>query len=280
MRQLSFCLGAALIFAGDWNAVGQDQDEKLVSVTAREIKLDVPESWKPVKSTSTMRVAEFAIPATDANGEGAEMVVYYFGDKTGGTKANVQRWIDQFYEDGRKHELLGGQCRDGSYVLVNISGTYKRPEGPPAAQKTIDKPGSRVVGLVLVDSSHPGQSTAALAAIPAGEPPVPAVERFKKHLEGFGPLWTESCQAIAQITDLGAVPLIVLAAGKPDMPAELSEGTKRALTQSWHALQQKHATLSTRGELRIVRGSGHNLVASAPEAIVAAVRDLVTPVNL
>ena len=139
---------------------------------------------------------------------------------------------------------------------------------------------TKLVGLVLVDSSHPGQSTAALAAIPAGEPPVPAVERFKKHLEGFGPLWTESCQAIAQITDLGAVPLIVLAAGKPDMPAELSEGTKRALTQSWHALQQKHATLSTRGELRIVRGSGHNLVASAPEAIVAAVRDLVTPVNL
>ena len=150
MRQLSLCLGAALIFACDWHAIGQDQDGKLVSVTAREIKLDVPESWKPVESSSTMRVAEFAIPAKEANGEGAEMVVYYFGDRTGGTKANVQRWIDQFYEDGRQQELLGGKCRDGNYVWVSISGKYKKPDGPPAAQKTIDKPGSRVIGVVLI----------------------------------------------------------------------------------------------------------------------------------
>ncbi len=150
MRQLSLCLGAVLIFAWALKTNAQEQEVKLVSVTARDIKLDVPESWKQVKSTSTMRVAEFAIPATEANGEGAEMVVYYFGDQTGGTKANVQRWIDQFYEEGRKHELTGGKCRDGRYVLVNISGTYKKPDGPPAAQKTIDKPGSRVVGVVLV----------------------------------------------------------------------------------------------------------------------------------
>ena len=150
MRQLSLCLGVALVFVSVLIANGQEQDVKLVSVTARDIKLDVPESWKQLKSTSQMRVAEFAIPATEAKGEGAEMVVYYFGDQTGGKKANVQRWIDQFYEDGRKHELVGGKCRDGSYVLVSISGTYKKPDGPPAEQKTIDKPGSRVVGVVLV----------------------------------------------------------------------------------------------------------------------------------
>ncbi len=131
-----------------------------------------------------------------------------------------------------------------------------------------------LAGLVLVDPSHPEQSAAALAVIPASEPSVPAVEKFKKYLQGFGPLWTESCQAIAEIRDLGGVPLIVLAAGKPDMPVELTERTRRALTQNWHALQQKHAALSARGELRIVSGVGHNIVAGAPGAICAAVAKL------
>ena len=133
-----------------------------------------------------------------------------------------------------------------------------------------------LAGLVLVDPSHPEQSAAALAVIPSSEPPVPAVESFKKYLQGFGPLWTESCQAIAKISDLGDVPMIVLAAGKPDMPLELTERTRRALTQSWHALQQKHAALSARGELRIVPGVGHNIVGGAPGAICAAVAELAT----
>lgn len=130
-----------------------------------------------------------------------------------------------------------------------------------------------LAGLVLIDSSHPAQSAAVLAAIPDSEPDTPTVEGFKNYMQGFGPVWTESCRVVAGITDLGAVPLSVLAAGKPDIPRELSESTRHALTQCWHNLQRRHAALSTRGQLRIVPEVGHNIVAAAPEAIVDAIRE-------
>lgn len=134
-----------------------------------------------------------------------------------------------------------------------------------------------LAGLVLVDSSHPEQGAAVSASIPPGELLIPAVAAFRQYLQGFGPVWTEGCAAVAGICDLGDLPMTVLAAGRPDMPDELSEGTRQTLTQNWHALQRRHAALSTRGQLRIVPGAGHNLVAAAPGAITAAVREYIVP---
>ena len=130
-------------------ASAQVEQAKLTTVAVRDIKLQIPESWKPVTATSRFRVAQFEIPGAKADAESAELVVYYFGGPTGGIQANVERWIGQFYEKDRKVKLVSGKCRDGSYVLADISGTWKKPDGPPVAQKTIDKPGSRVIGVVL-----------------------------------------------------------------------------------------------------------------------------------
>lgn len=144
-----------------------------------------------------------------------------------------------------------------------------------AALAYADRFPGTLAGLVLVDASHPEQGPIALAAIPDSEPSTPAVLSFKQHLQGFGPVWTESCAAIAGIRGLGSMPLRVLAAGQPDMPAGLSAATRDALTCGWHALQRRHAALSTRGDLRIVPGAGHDIVCQAPDAIVAAIRELV-----
>jgi pimeloyl-ACP methyl ester carboxylesterase len=137
-----------------------------------------------------------------------------------------------------------------------------------------DRYPATLAGLVLVDASHPEQGSAALRAIPADAPATSAVEAFKQHLRGFGPVWSESCAVIADIRGLGDIPLIVLAAGKPDIPADLNGETREALTQGWHALQRRHAALSTNGELRIVPTAGHDLVRMAPQAIVSAIREL------
>jgi pimeloyl-ACP methyl ester carboxylesterase len=131
-----------------------------------------------------------------------------------------------------------------------------------------------LAGLVLVDASHPEQGATALAAIPPDAPATPALAAFKQRLRGFGPVWTEGCAAIARITQLGDIPLVVLAAGQPDMPAELGAATGDALTRGWHELQRRHAALSSRGELRIVPGAGHDLVRLAPDAVLAAIREL------
>jgi len=150
MKTLSICFGFALLLISTDAMSAQEDDPKLVTVEAKDIKLDVPSNWKKREPTSEMRAAEFEIPAEKSGDESAELVVYHFGGPTGGTRANVQRWIDQFKTEGRKHEVVGGKSRDGRFVLVNLEGTYKKPDGPPQAQKTIDKPNSRVIGVVLI----------------------------------------------------------------------------------------------------------------------------------
>ena len=130
-------------------ASAQVEKAKLTTVAVRDIKLQVPETWKRVTATSRFRVAQFQIPNPSADAESADLVVFYFGGPTGGIQANVKRWIGEFYEKDRKVKIASGKCHDGSYVLVDISGTWKKPEGPPVARKTIDKPGSRVIGVVL-----------------------------------------------------------------------------------------------------------------------------------
>lgn len=167
------------------------------------------------------------------------------------------------------HRALAAENRKPPYVFAAAS------FGGFAALAYADRHPATLAGLVLVDASHPAQSSFALAAIPPDAPATPAVEAFKQHLRGFGPVWTGSCAAIAEIRGLGDIPLIVLAAGEPDMPAELNGETRGALTQGWHALQRRHAALSTRGELRIVPGAGHDLVRAAPAIVLAAIRDLV-----
>jgi hypothetical protein len=127
-----------------------DEAKKLVTIEARDIKLQVPASWEQVRATSKFRAAQFRIPNSKADAEAAELVVYHFGGPTGGIKANIQRWVDQFHEDNRKVDLVKNKWHDGSYFLADVSGTWKKPDGPPFAQKTIDKPGSRVIGVVLV----------------------------------------------------------------------------------------------------------------------------------
>jgi pimeloyl-ACP methyl ester carboxylesterase len=132
----------------------------------------------------------------------------------------------------------------------------------------------KVHGLVLVDSSHPRQSAALLATLPADLVPTSELDGFKGFLRGFGPAWEESCALLAMDHALGDIPLIVLAAGTQQVPESLPAGTKRALIAAWHALQAEHAARSTRGELRIVENAGHAIVQDEPDAVIAAIADL------
>lgn len=133
-----------------------DDAEKTTEVKANALRLQVPESWKKTRSTSSMRAAQFEIPAPagdDAakDAEGAELVVFYFGGgATGGMQANIGRWIGQFVEEGREVTLRRGEFKQGDYIVADISGTWKKPDGPPFARKTINKPNSRVINVIAI----------------------------------------------------------------------------------------------------------------------------------
>lgn len=77
---------------------------------------------------------------------------------------------------------------------------------------------------------------------------------------------------------LGALPWIVLTAegtGKgPPTPAE----EQAAMGQVWKAMHDDAAAVSTRGENRMV-ASGHNIQSEKPEAVIAAVNEVVAAVR-
>lgn len=68
--------------------------------------------------------------------------------------------------------------------------------------------------------------------------------------------------------DLGDLPLIVITHGKP------FPGPFAALEPFWRAGQERHASLSTRGELWVAENSNHMIAADEPELVVKALRQM------
>lgn len=79
--------------------------------------------------------------------------------------------------------------------------------------------------------------------------------------------------------DLGDRPLVVLTAGaEPDLPG-VSEDTRERVSDIRTELRIELAALSTHSVRRTVKDAGHDVPSDAPEAVVAAVRDVVRAVR-
>lgn len=140
------CLSFALVARAD-------DPKDLTRVEVRDITLFVPEGWKQTELTADQqrfRAAQFEIPAAEGDKAGTELVVFYFGPQGGGdAAANVERWLGQFEGQGRKHKQVQGESTQGSYILVDISGTYNKPVGPPVQRKFEAMPDARMIGVIL-----------------------------------------------------------------------------------------------------------------------------------
>ncbi|HEX6994268.1 MAG TPA: hypothetical protein VF339_08995 [Gammaproteobacteria bacterium] len=75
---------------------------------------------------------------------------------------------------------------------------------------------------------------------------------------------------------LADLPLIVLSRGLPDPgePGDPPDALER-WEAIWLELQAELAALSSRGELRIVADAGHNIHLDRPDAVIAAIREVV-----
>lgn len=122
--------------------------DELTEVKVGDITLKTPTSWKQSEPTSRLRLAQFEVPAAGGDKEAAELAIFSFG-AGGGVKANVERWIDQFYADGRKAKITTGKSDLGQYVIVDVVGTYKKPVGPPIERKTEAQEGARMLAAIL-----------------------------------------------------------------------------------------------------------------------------------
>ena len=121
--------------------------QEVVEVEVDALKLSVPKAWRQEQPSNKLRLAQFSIRGVGGDQESSE---YVLSPPIGGTReANVARWIDQFEKDGREVVMSTGKCAQGEYLYVELSGTYKRPIGPPFARKVEPVKGYRMHGMIL-----------------------------------------------------------------------------------------------------------------------------------
>ena len=113
--------------------------------------LHVPKTWKYEDPANALRLGQFSIPPAEGDKEPIELTIFSFGGGgAGGVQANVQRWVGQFEEKGRKVNIVTGEGHENRvYVLVDIKGTYNMPDGPPIQQKTKSVPDARMLAAII-----------------------------------------------------------------------------------------------------------------------------------
>lgn len=99
-----------------------------------------PPGWKAVATSSSMRVAQFALPRAAGDPADAELVVYYFGGSGGTVEANIERWLGQMHQpDGKSSSAAArheSRTVNGLKVtLVDVSGTYVAEMTPGAKER-------------------------------------------------------------------------------------------------------------------------------------------------
>lgn len=89
-----------------------------------------PESWRAVKPSSSMRLAEYHVAAAKEGNSPAVMSIFFFGAQGGGgVDANIDRWIGQFKQaDGSSSKDAARRSKqevNGMTVhLVDVAGSY------------------------------------------------------------------------------------------------------------------------------------------------------------
>ncbi len=125
-------------------------DDKTKKVEAKDITLKVPTTWKQSPASNNLRTAQFAIPKVEGDKDDAELVVYFFGGAGGGVNANLERWSGQFQPAGKKQKIYKGESTQGEYYLLDITGVYNKPIGPPINRQTNPTPGYQMLAVVLM----------------------------------------------------------------------------------------------------------------------------------
>jgi hypothetical protein len=107
----------------------------------------VPPRWEQVPHASAMRIATYRIPHVAGDAEDAELSVTRAG---GDTDANIDRWLGQFDELGRKTAKRTERTVDGLHVVIlEVQGQYSgmsspEPEAGFAMQSAIvETPGTK-----------------------------------------------------------------------------------------------------------------------------------------
>lgn len=157
------------------------------------------------------------------------------------------------------HALLEAAGLEGPYVLVGHSSAGLH------IRMFYSRYGEDVVGIVLVDVTHPDFNVRMAEVDPSFLNNVPARGSGPERLD-----FAVSAELVRETGNFGDTPLIVLTA-EFSAPANLQP--------VWLELQAEIAALSTQSEQRIVERTGHFIQNEEPEVIIEAILDMLALVD-
>jgi hypothetical protein len=117
-----------------------------------------PAGWTAVPVTSSMRAAQFTLPAKA--GQEAELVVTYFGPNGAGpVEDNINRWLGQFTQaDGKQSREVARieklQVAGQEATVVAVAGRYVT-QGMPGGGGPVDKPDQALLAAIVPSPSGP-----------------------------------------------------------------------------------------------------------------------------
>jgi len=115
-----------------------------------------PEGWQIETPSSSMRRAQYRIPASPGDPEDAECGVFYFGVGQGGdVQGNVERWASQFKgPEGAEAVPKVTEVRVGGLAVteVELKGTYTPSQMGSPLESGGPKPGYMLLGAIVPGS--------------------------------------------------------------------------------------------------------------------------------
>ena len=148
---LASVLSPKFTAADDAKADGKKAEPKLVKVAARDITLEIPESWKEEKPQSRLRLTQFALPKAEGDTEKAELAVFVFPG--GGTiEQNLPRWVNEFERSTLKVKTTKGTSSQGPYVVGDLTGTHR---GSSFSRRPKPLENGRIIGIILMPKGKP-----------------------------------------------------------------------------------------------------------------------------
>lgn len=125
------------------------------------LKFEAPQEWRPQRTSSSFRKAQYVLPGAGGAGDG-ELVVFYFGPGEGGpVEANVARWRGMFTTEG------GGPVADEAVLretrevnglrvtVVDISGRYAPASMMPGTPPVEPQDNYRMLAAIVETAEGP-----------------------------------------------------------------------------------------------------------------------------
>lgn len=155
-----------------------------IALAEGALLLEVPGGWEPVKPKFRIIAHEFSLPAAEGDPAPGRMTI---STATGGTEANIARWIGQFRspEGGAlqgENKKVEKKSVDGLEVhLVDLRGDFQDRPGP-FAPRAVNRPNYRMLGAIVPTE---GSGTWFLKLYGPAETMKAAEKGFRKMIEGL-----------------------------------------------------------------------------------------------